>query len=74
MVAQMLLDQTHGLSLKGVQNLGLVVKMSVLFMQMSVNEQLPRLRRRKCQRLAKTTVHVKVPNKRLNINGEYYVH
>lgn len=74
MVAQLLLDHSEHFSLKGVQNLGVVVKMSALFIQMAAYEQLPRLRRRRCQRLARRTIGVKVPDKRLNISGEYYVH
>lgn len=76
MVAQLLFEHLpgSGFTTKGAQNLGVVIKMSALFIEMTIHEHRYRVRRLQSQKRAKRTLDAKVPNRRLHISGEHYVH
>lgn len=74
MVLQLLLDHTQHISPKGVQNLGMVMRLGVLGFSLVLHDKRRIRRQRKNRQTANYRLNVRVPNNRLHISGEYYVH
>lgn len=71
---QYFLDYHYSLPTKGMQGLGVVLRMGALGVSLALHNKRMIRRHRVLCRTAYARLDDRVPNNRLHISGEYYVH
>lgn len=69
----MILDLMQGMGRPPPGTMGLMLRMGVLYVNMSVNQARKKIRRRRLMCKASTHLSARVPDLRLHISGERYL-